>query len=223
MIELLARHIRLSRRRFSLFWGDKKSDAAENKGFEIHPAELEPADSPHAARALRASLRSGSRRQSRGLPWLPPITTARNTPGRTRTCNPRFRSLKRDYFASPEETTKSTFRRYRSYRSGTSERTSDFTQVASVAAQRAENGTDLRIPRIQSRLPKTHPNRSQPGPWNPTHQAGSVTSTSVPLGRISNLGNMSWPGSPPAFRPPRRVRRCQNVDQLFRGHGSRLR
>ena len=70
-----------------------------------------------------------------------------SAPGWTRTSDPGIRNLRRDDFAVPEETTKSIFSRCRST---TSESTSDFASTASFPAQRAEKGTDLRIPQIQS-------------------------------------------------------------------------
>ena len=47
------------------------------------------------------------------------------------------------------------------------------------------------------------------------HQAGAVTSTSVPPGRISNLGNMSGPADPPPSRHG--VERFRNRRQLVHG------
>jgi hypothetical protein len=96
-----------------------------------------------ASRSLRASLRH----------WI----ANRNTPGRTRTCNPRFRSLRRIDFATPEETTKSTVSRCRNT---TSASVSGFAAVVSFTVQRLEKGTDLRNPQIQI----DNPNPSDPLP-----------------------------------------------------------
>ena len=68
-----------------------------------------------------------------------------NTPGRTRTCNPRFRSLRRDDFATPEEIPKSIVSHDGQT---TSESASGFVTVVSFTAQGSEKGTDLRIPQI---------------------------------------------------------------------------
>lgn len=70
-----------------------------------------------------------------------------NTPGWTRTSDPGIRNLRRDNFAVPEETTKSTVSLCPSTTSGS---TSDFASTASFTAQRAEKAADLRNPQIQS-------------------------------------------------------------------------
>jgi hypothetical protein len=90
-----------------------------------------------------------------------------STPGWTRTSDPGIRNLRRDDFASPEETTKCDVSRCRST---TSESMSDFTSSASFTAHSAEKGTDLRNPQINI----GHPNASDPRPPKAlkAHQAG---------------------------------------------------
>jgi len=69
-----------------------------------------------------------------------------SAPGWTRTSDLGIRNLRRDDFASPEETTKSTFSLCPST---TSESTFDFASTASFTVQRAKKGADLRNPQIQ--------------------------------------------------------------------------
>jgi len=94
------------------------------------------------------NLQAASRRRD---PFGPRSATGSlsNTPGRTRTCNPRFRSLRRGDFATPEGITKSTVSRCRSMTSGS---ISSFAAFVSFTVQRREKGTDLRIPQIQPAL-----------------------------------------------------------------------
>jgi hypothetical protein len=77
------------------------------------------------------------------------------TPGWTRTSGLAFwiRNLRWDDFATPEETTKSTFSLCWST---TSESMSGFASTASFTAQRAEKAADLRNPQIQSWPSKTN-------------------------------------------------------------------
>ena len=80
------------------------------------------------------------------------IRSISNTPGWTRTSDPGIRNLRRDDFAIPEETTKSTVSLCSST---TSESTSDFARTASFTAQMAEKAADLRIPQIEIGLQKS--------------------------------------------------------------------
>ena len=67
------------------------------------------------------------------------------TPGWTRTSDPGIGNLRRDDFAVPEETTKSTVN---PCPSTTSESTFDFASTASFTAEGMEKGTGLRNPQI---------------------------------------------------------------------------
>ena len=71
-----------------------------------------------------------------------------------RTPSPRFRSLRRDDFATPEEITKSIVSRCRT---STSESISGFAAVVSFAGEGSEKGTDLRNPQIQVGNPNCSP------------------------------------------------------------------
>jgi len=95
-----------------------------------------------------------------------------STPGRTRTCNPRFRSLRRGNFADAEDATKSTFSRCPAM---TSDSRTDFARVASFTAQRAKKAVDLRNPQTcfpgSPRLPvwvQTPGQQANPPPRHPT-------------------------------------------------------
>ena len=74
--------------------------------------------------------------------------------GGARTPNPRFRSLRRDDFATLAEITKLIVRRCRPM---TSESVSSFAAAVSFTGEGSEKGSDLRIPQIQVGNPKCSP------------------------------------------------------------------
>jgi hypothetical protein len=108
------------------------------RGVSIRPAGLEPADW-----LFGVAIPSG---------LAPPLDPQSSTPGWTRTSDPGIRNLRRDDFAVPEETTKSTFSLCAST---TSEGTSDSASTFSFTAQRVEKGADLRNPQIEIGLRKS--------------------------------------------------------------------
>ncbi len=154
----------------------------------------------HKSRRRRVCFRPAAVPRRRTRIECDPYAVEKNTPGWTRTSDPEIRKFRRDSFASPEETTKLVVSRCPQT---TSESTSGFASSASFLAQRAEKATDLRIPRIQ--IGDRKPTRTDPIPPHAirAHQARPATSTSVPLGRISNLGNAAfWRTTSGRPKPP---------------------